>query len=507
MELQIYLKILWRRKWLILLVTLLVTGAAVVYTYLATPMYVSTTTLRVVTIGSELGGRPDTNYTQLLMSTYSSIVSGATVRAEVMERLNLQEQPSTTVSLVRGTELMRIQVEAADPTVAQEVASATAAVVIRESQQQFTGGGQTMQEILQRQLEQVDQELTAVRDAYDRLVNDSATTDSQLNAAQQSIALKERTYATLLEQYETARVNEALRANAVYIVEPATLPRRPASPRADANLILGLLMGLFSGIGVAFLVENLDKRLYSSEQIEAATQVNIIGEIPRSKEPLRIMHSNNGHRPQIEAFRRLRVNVLVPHAEVPAKVILVTSANEGEGKSTVVANLGVTMAQSGRRVILVDCNIHQPSLHQFFDLPNEVGLTEILMGQSTVTGTIQPTQTARLSIIASGRYLLSTPNGPHSLLPAAFVDRLNQGTDLLGSPTMVAILKQLREEYDIVLIDTPGLKNITDAMVLAPLVDEVVFVVARQQAQRDTLHGALRQLRNVESSAIGLVVN
>ena len=507
MELQTYLKSVWRRMWIVVLVTLLITGAAAVYTYLATPMYVSTITLRVVTIGSELGGRADTDYTQLLMSTYSSIVGGTTVRAEIMTRLNLQEQPSIVVSLVRGTELMRVQVEATDPTVAQDVATAIAAIVIRESQQQFTGGGQTMQEILQRQLEQVDQELAAVRDNYERLVNDPATTDSQLNAARQSIELKERTYATLLGQYETARVNEALRANAVYVVEPANLPKRPASPRQDVNLVMGLLIGLFSGIGIAFLVENLDKRLYSKEQIEAAVHVNIIGEIPRSKEALRIVHSNNGHRPQLEAFRRLRVNVLAPRADAVAKVILVTSAVEREGKSTVVANLGVTMAQSGRRVILVDCNIHQPALHQFFELSNEVGLTEILTGQSSVTGTIQPTQIARLSVITSGRYLLSTPNGLHELLPAGLADRLNQGSDLLGSPAMVAILKQLRQEYDVVLLDTPGLTNITDAMVLAPLVDEIVFVVARQQAQRDTLHSALRQLSNVDAKAIGLVVN
>ncbi len=507
MELQTYLNILWRRKWIVLLVTLVVTGAALVSTYLATPMYVSTITLRVVTIGSELGGRPDTNYTQLLMSTYSSIVSGASVRAEVMTLLNLQEQPNIAVTVVRGTELMRIQAEATTPTIAQDVAGATAAVIIRESQQQFTGGGQTMQEILQRQLQQVDQELAAVRADYERLVNDPATTDGQLNAAQQSIELKERTYSTLLEQYETARVNEALRANAIYIVEPANLPRRPASPRQDINLALGVLIGLFSGIAIAFLVDNLDKRLYSKEQIEAAAQVNIIGEIPRTREPLRVVHSTNGHRPQLEAFRRLRVNVLVPHAEAPPKVIMVTSAADREGKSTVAVNLGVTMAQSGRRVILIDCNIHQPALHQFFELPNDVGLTEILMGQSTVVGTVQSTQTARLSIITSGRQLLSAPNGSHALLPAGLVDRLNQGADLLGSPTMVAILKQLRQEYDIVLLDTPALKNVTDAMVLAPLVDEIVFVVSRQQAQRDTLHGALRQLNNVDAKAIGLVVN
>lgn len=508
MELQTYLNILWRRKWTVVLVTLLVTSAAVVYTYLATPMYVSTTTLRVVTIGSELGGRPDTAYTQLLMSTYATIVTGNSVSTELMSELDLSERPSVSVDLVRNTELMKIQATGTDPAVVQAVANATAMIIIRESRQQFNGGtGQSVLEILQGQVAQVEAELAAARDHYDELAQESPNDASALGAALKSIELKERTYSGLLEEYETARVNEAVRANAVYVIEPAGLPNRPSSPKGDVNLVLGLMVGLFTGMAMAFLFENLDTRLYATEQIEAIAQAPIIGEIPRAKDNLRIAFSGNGHSLQTEAFRRLRVNVLSPHMTEPVKTVLVTSAKDGDGKSTVAGNLALTMAQSGRRVILVDCNIHQPSIHELFNLPNETGLTDLLAGQVSIGGVIKETNVPRLQIISSGTGFLLQMNNAHGIMPAGLVDRLSQGTELLGSPLMAKILAELRQTYDIVILDTPALIQITDAMVLAPFVDEIVLVVARHQSTRDALRTAQRQLSNVGAKSIGVVLN
>ncbi|MCB0065332.1 MAG: hypothetical protein KDE19_24575, partial [Caldilineaceae bacterium] len=327
MELQTYLNILWRRKWIVLLITALVTAGAYAYTMMATPTYVSTTTLRVVTIGGDgLNGRPDTAYTQLLMSTYAAIATGNTARAEIARDLDLQERPSVSVNLVRNTELMRIQVEATDPLVAQNVASATAQIVIRESREQYSGDGQSMLDILSRQVKQVEDELNTARQNYDELLSNASGNTAALDAARQSIELKERTYAGLLDQYESARVNEAVRANSVYVVEPANLPRNPSSPQGDVNLALGMLVGLFLGIGLAFLVENLDTRLYSHEQVEAVTHAPVIGEIPRAKDRLQIAYSGNGHTSQSEAFRRLRVNVLAPRTDAAVQTILVTSA-------------------------------------------------------------------------------------------------------------------------------------------------------------------------------------
>lgn len=512
MELQVYFEILRRRKWIILLVTLLVTGLAGLYTYLATPMYLSSSTLRVVTVGSDgIGGRPDTNYTQLLMNTYVAVVGGGSVRNEIMTNLNLQEQPSITVSPVRNTELLRIQVEAANPIVAHDVANEMATIIIRESKEQYSGDGQSMLDILSRQLEQVDVELQIARENYDQLLNDPATLTATLEATRQSIEAKERTYATLLGQYETARVNEAVRANSVYVVDPAYIPGRPSSPRQDVNLVIGFLAGLFFGVVTAFLRDALDTRLYSNDQIETVMSSPIIGEIPRSRDQLRIAYSGNGHDAQSEAFRRLRVNVLAPHMndgnDDNVKTILVTSVKDGEGKSTVAGNLAVTMARSGRRVILVDCNIHQPSAHKLFDLQNDAGLTELLVGHASAAGVIQATKLPRLSVLSSGSGLLTAEADSRAIMPTGLVERLSQGVELLGSPNMVKVLRELREQYDIVVLDSPAFHETTDAIVLTPLVDEIVLVVSRQRTQRDELKSAHRQLANIRAKSVGVVVN
>ena len=511
MELQAYLQILWRRKWFILLVTALVTAAAYFYTLNLTPSYVSTTTLRVITIGSDgLSGRPDYQYTELLMNTYAAIVTGGTARTELARQLNLPARPSISVNIVRNTELMRIQSEATDPAVARDVADAAAELLIRESRKQFSGDGQSMRDILNIQIEQVRAELDAAREDYDQLLQNPSSDSATLDTARQSIEIREQTFANLLRQYETARVNEAVRANSVYVVERANLPRNAAFPNQNINVGLGLLLGLFVGIGLAFLIDNLDTRLYSNDQIEAVTHARVIGEIPRAKDnKLRIAYSGNGHTAQSEAFRRLRVNVLAPHIDIDdgVKTILVTSAKAGEGKSTVAGNLGATMAQSGRQTVVIDCNIHDPSLHKLFNLSNDAGLTDILTGRVTTPGAIQTTAIPRLDIIASGANLFTPMNGTKAIMPTGLVERISQGAELLGSPTMTAILEQLREKYDIVILDSPGLMDITDAIVLAPLVDEIVLVVSRQRAQRDQLRAVQQQLTNIKAKAVGVVVN
>lgn len=508
MELQLYFEILRRRKWIIVLVTLIVVGIAAGYTYLATPLYTSTSTLRVITVGSDgLNGRPDTNYTLLLMNTYVSVVSSGRVRSEIVTNLGLQEQPDIAVTPIRNTELLRVQVQATDPNIARAVAEEMANIIIRESKEQYSGSGQSMLDILSQQIEQVNTELELARHDYDRLLNDATTIGPERDAARQSIELKERTYSTLLEQYEAARVTDAVRANSVYVVDPASLPRNPSSPRQDVNLLIGTMIGLFLGVLIAFLRDNLDTRLYSNDQIEAIARAPVIGEIPRARDELTIAYSGNGHTAQSEAFRRLRVNVLGTQVDERSQTLLVTSVKDGEGKSTVAANLGVTMAQSGRRAILIDCNIHQPSVHKLFGVLNSAGLTDLLTGQVSVEGVVQSTKIPRLDVISSGSDLLKNSTNVHALISAGLVERLSQGVELLGSPSMVKVLHELRETYDVIILDSPAFQNTTDAIVLAPLVDEIILVVSRQRSERDELRLAQQQVANVGVKSMRVVVN
>jgi succinoglycan biosynthesis transport protein ExoP len=482
MELRQYLTIIKRRKWIIIVTTIITTFLAVLYTLLATPQYVSETTLRVATV-------TNIDYTQILMNTYARIATSGTVKGELRERLELEESPSISVELVPGTELMTITVEAPDPAQAQAIANEAADILAAQSREIYSGSGQTTTEILAAQVAQAELELNEARSQYEALLAENSEDTAAIDRVTQTMDLRQRTYTTLLDQYESARVNEALLANAVSVVEPAYFPQSPSKPRAFLNIALGLLSGLAIGTVLAFVFENLDTKIYSVDQIELATQLSAAGRIPSSKDELQIARINNGHFPQLEAFRRLRTNLLTidPNSE-DFKVMLVTSAQRGEGKSTVCANLAVTIAQSGRRVIIVDCDMRLPNVHRIFNLPNKRGLTSVITNEVALEDAILDSAFPRLQVLTSG----PLPPNP---------------TELLGSQQMVDLLNALREEYDHVLLDTPAMLSVVDAAVLVPYTDRVIWVVSLAQTRRGDVDTVRRQLANVHPEIIKVVIN
>lgn len=490
MELTTYLAIAWRRKWIIIISVIVTTIIATIATLLATPTYVATATVRVATFGSGAAdsSRTDINYSQLLMSTYSTILTSGSVRGEIKEQLGIETFPQLTAELVPNTELMRIKAEATNPQTAQDIANKAAEVLIAKSQELYSGGGQTAQEILKEQIDQIKTELDEARNEYDRLLTDAPDDDVSVSAVSQSIALKEKTYTTLLEQYEVVRVNEALRANAVSIVEPASKPGSPSNPRHDLNIVLGVVVGLIGGVILALVFENLDTTLYTTQQIEGVIKLPAIGQIPESKEPLKIIQLDTAYQPELESFRRLRTNILASDLDVFPTVMMVTSAERGEGKSTIAANLAISIAHSGRRVVLIDCDIRIPILHELFEQPNKRGLTDVLTGNTKLEDTLQDTSYSRLQLLTSG----SIPPNP---------------TELLGAQQMRDLLEELKANCDVVLLDTPALMSVTDAAVLVPQTDKVILVVARSRSRKDAIYTVRQQLRYVNAKAVDLVVN
>lgn len=489
MELKTYIAILWRRKWIILLSVAALTVAAVMVTLLTQPVYSSSTTLRVATVGGDVvENRTDINYSIRLMNTYVTIINSGAVRSQIRNELGLEQSPQINVEIIPDTELIRITAAASDPETARDVAQAAADILISKSIELFSGSGQTTRQILLRQLEQTEDELNALRAEYERLVIEDPEDINNLSAISQSIDLKERTYGTLLGQYEEARVNEAIRSNAISIIEPPFVPSNPSQPRQELNLALGIIVGLIVGVGLAFVFENLDSTLYTTGQIESATNLPTVGKIPYTQNAQHVIRFDNGYKPEVEAFRRLRTNILSSIKTDGTQSLLIASAESGEGKSTIAANLAVTMAQSGRRVIVVDCDMRQPTLHTIFDQPNKRGLTDILLGKLTLPETVQDTKYLRVELITSG----SLPPNP---------------TELLASPQMRELMEELKSQYDIILLDTPALLSVTDAAVLAPLVDVVVLVVARTRSNRQAVQAVRRELAHVSVKSAGVVVN
>jgi capsular exopolysaccharide synthesis family protein len=189
-----------------------------------------------------------------------------------------------------------------------------------------------------------------------------------------------------------------------------------------------------------------------------------------------------------EAFRTLRTNIRFSSLDRPIHTLLVTSTAPDEGKSTTLANLAVTMAQAEQKVVIVDCDLRRPSLHTLFDLPNEAGLTTVILEQSEAPLPLQATGVPGLSLLASG------PLPPR---PA----------DILGSRRMEAVIERLRGEADIVLFDTPPVMAVTDAAVLATRVDGVLLVFQANKTRRDQARQTRQILEKVKANIIGVVLN
>ena len=489
MELRNYLAVLRRRVWVIVIVAGLTGTVVNIGTLQMTPQYVASTTLRVATVTSGPADAPryDLTYADRLMNTYRQIATSRPIRDELAKQLSLSSRPAIEVDIIANSELMRLTAEHSSPTVAAQAANTLAEILIAQVGAQNAAVGRSAQQILGEQVAQVEGELQETRTEYERLVAASPPNAAAVEAARRSVELKERTYATLLEQYERARTAEALRANTVSVLEPAVVPKAPSSPSLALNVALGIVVGLTGGIGLAFLFEHLDTKLYTTQEIEAATALPTLATIPATHKR---GHSAiyNGNSPKEEAFRRLRTNLITLNREAPQRSVLVTSAGPREGKSTVVANLAVSMAKSGQRVLIIDTDFRRPAMPRIFDLPNDVGLSNVLQQEVPLADALQESRLFGVSVLTSG------PVPP------------NPG-ELLGSAQMLNLIEQLSNQFDLVLLDTPPLGSVVDAAVLAPCVDNVLLVVGLAQTRREAVQAAYQQLAKVKPRSIALVVN
>ncbi|MCB0194324.1 MAG: polysaccharide biosynthesis tyrosine autokinase [Anaerolineae bacterium] len=283
-----------------------------------------------------------------------------------------------------------------------------------------------------------------------------------------------------------SRKAETRRSFVLSLVEPATVPTKTSQPKVELNIALGIVFGLAAGLGLVFLFENLDNKLYTTEQVEAATTSSIIGLIPVATEVKSSFM--NGTSPEGEAFRRLRTNIFGAIHQNSQKTLLVTSAEPGEGKSTIVANLAYSVAQSGFSVVVIDGDLRLPTLHKIFNLKNEFGLSNVLNEEMRLSPALQSTHVPRVHVLTSG----PLPSNP---------------SEMLGSPQMTDIIEQLREQFDLVLIDTPAVLAVSDALVLASRVDNIFLVVGCAQASFKSVRTAQQQLASLSANSIGVVVN
>lgn len=297
------------------------------------------------------------------------------------------------------------------------------------------------------------------------------------------------------DRYElvVGKYNEAdLKADALQtadflqIVSPAEPPESEAV-NAKVLFAVGFAGSIGAAVLLAFFFENRDSTLHTAEQIEAVTQESVLGKIPSTGNH-QVISFSEGNSLQEEAYRRLRTNIYAIHGSTPLRTLLVTSAQPKEGKSTIVANLACTIAESGRQVVAVDCDLHHPVLYNIFNLTNEIGLSSVLKQQATLDAALKVTEIPGLHVLGAG---------PPTSKPA----------ELLGSQVMTDLIEEMRERFDVVLLDTPAITAVADAAMLAPSADGVLLVVSCEKVREEAVQAACQQLAFVDARPIGVVVN
>jgi capsular exopolysaccharide synthesis family protein len=322
----------------------------------------------------------------------------------------------------------------------------------------------------------------------------------------------------LREEFQKARVAEAVEAGQVEVVDHATLPVSTIGHGPKVKMLLGLIVGLFFGSGAALLLERLNTSIRRREEIESVLQLPGLAIIPQiaasSGQPGRLRIGNlnlplpsakrnggdegsngsslvtvsNLRSTSAEAFRTLRTNLIFSQAVQTLRRIVVTSPSPQDGKTTTAANLAVTFAQQGLRVLLIDCDLRRGRLHNVFRVPREPGFTQLLVGQNTAPQVIRSTLVERLSFIPSG----ALPPNP---------------SELLGGAQSRRVLDALAGEFDVVILDTPPVHVAADSLILGTIADGVILVVRAGHTERHTAQDALQRLYNVGARVVGAVLN
>lgn len=510
MELRQYFAIVRKWWWLLALTTLLATGTAYYVSSSAPPVYRATATLQI-----DRGGDPRDDPTRVIQtseaiaSTYVIQIKSPGLLQEVRERLGVQMSADKIkemliVSQMGDTQLINITAEGHDPTFVKALVDMVAQVFIERETASQEARFQARLSELEAQVATLEADIEETQKAIASLGDpDELPEFAQLELARlESQRSNQQTrLMILLQSAEEFRLAMARYTTRIDIFDPAELPKEPVGPEVLQTTGLAAVTGLMIGAGVAFLLEYLDDTIKTPLDAKRALDVNVLGGLPRhddDRETLVTVKRPQG--PISEAFRKLRTSIQFTDLDHPMRTLLVTSPMPTDGKSFIATNLAVTIAQSGKSVILVDSDLRHPVQHRAFDLPKFPGLREGLIAGQDLTGArgeneaavppdlLQATEVEGLQILTAGEH---TPN------PA----------EVLGSQTFQRFAAHLAEQADYVIFDSPPVLAVTDAVVLSHMTDGVILVLDCGQTRIPAAAQAMERLRGVGSRVLGAVLN
>jgi len=432
MDLNDIIRVLQRGFWLLVVATVLGVGGGVLATIVATPTYQASARLFLsVQTGetSAAGIAQGSSAAAAKVESYAAVVTSQPVLGPVVEHLGLDETPGALASAITVTAgsspaLMDIKATDTDPARAARV-------------------------------------VNAVVDQFDAVVAD-------------------------LEQ----PLPDGSSPVKITTLREATAPTAAVEPRPAFNIGLGGVVGLALGVGVLFLRAMLDTRLRTVQDVASAAHgLPIIGMLGHNaaNDTAPLVVRDDPRSPLSEAFRDFRTNLTYASTGDVRTVTMITSALQGEGKTTTAANLALALVENGASVLVIDADLRRPRLAEVFGLESAAGLSDVLVGRAEPDDVIQPWGAGGLHVLPAGRI----PPNP---------------SELLGSETMRMLVEDFEQRFDIVIIDAPPLLPVTDASVLSALCGGVVVVAAARRSRRQHLRAALDRLERIEARAVGLAV-
>jgi capsular exopolysaccharide synthesis family protein len=312
----------------------------------------------------------------------------------------------------------------------------------------------------------------------------------QYGVFKRDIETNRQIYDALLMKMKEQSITEETNPVNLWMVEKATVPSAPASPRKKVNLLLGLVVGLFGGIGLAFFVEYLDDSIKTPEEAEALLHTPVLGVVSNwhgKEQAIETVVLDDPRSAGAESFKTLRTALLLSSAGQPPKLILVTSSVPGEGKTTTSLNLALSMAQSGKRVLLIDGDMRKPRLHDILKLDNSRGLSTFLAGGGR-TDLLQSGPLPNLAVITSG------PIPPNPL-------------ELLTAEGLPDLLETLKTRFDFIICDSPPLLSVTDALMLSRIFQGTMVVARSHRTTYGMARRALKSLSDIQAPVLGIFIN
>lgn len=497
LELTDYLKVVRARWWVIVVCVAVVLGAAVYFSVSKTPLYKATAKIvrQQGSLEAALFGSSFLQYQDpvRLTQTAAGLVTVEEVASLVKKDLGSSRSPSELSDMVTATpdsrsDLISISAESTAPREAADVANAFARdfIVYRQTTDK------SLLEVAKRVLEKQIESMSSVDVASER-------------------------GRSLAQRLEELGIIEEIQTGGFLVSERATAPGSPFSPQPLRDAVLALVVGLVLGVGLAFLLEYLDRRIKDEQTLEKVFGMPVLATVPRvgggwrerrkGRSVLPIGFADK-HSPLIESFRTLRSNLQYFGVDTEIRTILVTSPLPREGKSTVSINLGLGLALSGARVIVLEADLRRPMLHAYLKLGNEVGMSNVLAGTHTFAEAMQLVRVDDY-VPEDGRRRMSS--GPEGLLLQKNLYCLTSGplppnpAELMGSAKMQELLQTAAGSADYVIVDTPPLLLAADATTLSAHVDGVLLTARLFSTTRDEAHAARELLERVGARVIGVV--